>query len=45
METYTKTSFDKIKTFESSKLEKLEKANVAHFVSCPLGGNVHKDFF
>ena len=42
VETYTKTSFDKIEAFESSKLE---KANVTHFVSCPLGRNVHKDFF
>ena len=27
------------------KLEKLEKADFAHFVSCPLDGNVHKDLF
>ena len=31
--------------FESSKLEKFQKANFAHFMSFPLGGNVLKDIF
>jgi len=35
----------KLEAFESSKAEKLEKANFVHFVSHPLGGNVPKDLF
>ena len=35
----------KLEAFESSKFEKIEKADFAHFVSCSLGGNVPKDIF
>ena len=45
VETYPKTSFDKSVLFKALKLEKLENANFAHFVSHPLDGNVPKDLF
>ena len=42
MTTYSKTSFDKSDSHKDLKLQKLEIANFANFVSHPLGGNVLK---
>ena len=45
MKKYSKTSFVKLKVFETFKIESLKNANFDHFVSRPLGEKLLKDLF
>ena len=45
MKKYSKTSFVKLKVFETFKIESLKNANFDHCVSRPLGEKLLKNLF